>query len=342
MNIDYIFNALKDQPSYRLNQVKKAIFSQCDDSWDKVTSLPASLREELANNSPLSIDGKLFVSSQGDSAKALLNLVDGFRIETVLMRHGSGRNTVCVSSQVGCPLGCLFCFTGKLGLKRSLTYSEIIEQVLFFNRYLHNFDNRVTNIVFMGMGEPMLNYNEIIKAIRLLNDKEAFNIGARKISISTVGVIEGIKKLSNENLQLNLAISLHAPNEELRSRIMPVNKKYHLIDVLDTVNKYIEKTKRRVMFEYIMLKGINDSEECAHELAGVLRQHLKTSLYFINIILYNDTDEFKPSEQRVIKKFETILENEGVPITQRYRFGEDIHAACGQLAATYQKGDFKH
>ena len=197
------------------------------------------------------------VSKKEDSVKAKITLKDGLEIETVLMRHRDGRNTVCVSSQVGCPLGCLFCATGKMGFKRNLTAEEILEQVIFFARFLKLEDGRVTNVTFMGMGEPFLNYDNVLNAIKILNDAKYFNIGVRSLSISTAGIIEGIKKLSDESLHVNLAISLHAPSDNLRKSLMPIDKKYPLPDVLVAVDEYIEKTKRKVMFEYVLIKGVN-------------------------------------------------------------------------------------
>ena len=189
---------------------------------------------------------------------------------------------------------------------------------------------RVTNVVFMGMGEPFLNYDDVLEAIRILNDKNGFNLGARHISISTIGITEGIEKLAKEKLQINLAISLHAPNNNLRSKLMPINKKYPIEKILAAVDDYIKKTKRRVMFEYLMIDGVNDSPAQAKELAKLL----KKPLYFINLISFNPIghSKFKPSPGWKIKKFKEVLEKAGMAVTQRYRFGREIKAACGQLA----------
>jgi len=261
-------------------------------------------------------------------------------VETVLMRHAGGRNTVCVSSQIGCPLACTFCATGKLGFKRDLKYYEIVEQVLFWARYLKKFrasnfefrasdvSDSVTNIVFMGMGEPFLNYDNVMEAIKVLNDKDGFNLGIRKFSISTAGITEGIIKLAEEELAINLAISLHAPNDELRQELMPVAKKYTIKNILEAVDYYIDKTHRRVMFEYIMIDGVNDHEDEAKELAKLLRG----KLCFVNLIPYNETGAFKGSSDSRITKFKNILMERGIQAIQRYRFGADIDAACGQLA----------
>jgi 23S rRNA (adenine2503-C2)-methyltransferase len=248
------------------------------------------------------------------------------------MRYENGRNTICVSSQVGCPLGCLFCATGRMGFKRNLETDEIIEQILFFARYLKKENESVSNVVFMGMGEPFLNYDNVMAAVRIINDqKQGFGIGSRHISVSTVGITEGIKKLSDEPLQVNLAISLHAANNELRSKIVPANKKYPIEKIMASVKRYLAKTGRKVMFEYIMIKDLNDSPVEARELSSLIK-NLKTKLCMVNLISYNPTGLFTPSPHSTIKKFKDILHKEGIEVTQRFRFGRDIRGACGQLA----------
>ncbi len=318
------------EPRYRLGQAKKALFQDLIQNWQEATALPLKLREELNKKYPIEISAEIFVSKDGDTVKALFILKDNLKIEAVLMRHKDKRNTVCVSSQVGCPLDCVFCATGKLGFKRNLDAGEIVGQVLFFARYLKEFKEKITNVVFMGMGEPFLNYDNVLGAIKVLNDKEGFSLGARHFSISTAGIVEGIEKLAEEELQINLAISLHAADDKLRSKLMPINKKYPIKEVLNAVDDYIKKTRRRVMFEYIMIKDLNDSDGQAKTLANLMRK----PLYFVNLISYNFTGIFKPSMSVRIKKFKEILEREGVAVTQRYRFGEDVDAACGQLTFT--------
>ncbi len=326
MDISCIEEKLKNEPKYRLKQVRELVFHDLIEDWDKATTLSLEFREKLKKKCPLTIKHKMFKSSDGNTVKALIELSDGLKIETVLMKHTDSRSTVCVSSQVGCPLGCCFCATGNMGLKRNLTSSEILEQVLLFSRYLK--EKRITNVVFMGMGEPFLNYDNVIEAVRILNSQDCFNIGARKISISTSGIIEGIEKLEKENLQINLSISLHAPNDKLRTELMPINKKYPLKKVLESVDRYIKKTGRKVMFEYLMIKGVNDSMENAKELADLM----KKSLHMVNLIVYNPTGKFKASDSKTIKKFKEYLEKQGIYTTQRYEFGRGIKAACGQLA----------
>ncbi len=330
MNLDNLKKVLELEPKYRVKQAKEAVFKNLICDWNKASFFTLPLREKLNKDCPLLINAESLVSKKKDSIKARITLEDGLLIESVLMRHKDGRNTVCVSSQVGCPLDCQFCATGKMGFKRNLEPMEIVEQAIFFARYLKKGGKKVTNITFMGMGEPFLNYDNVLKAVRILNSKEGLNIGARNISISTAGIIEGIEKFSKEGIQVNLAISLHAPNNELRSKLMPINKKYHLERILAAVNEYIKKTKRQVMFEYLLIKDVNDTEACARELARIM----KKPLYYVNLILYNPTGNngFKPSTTERVKKFKEILKKNKIVFSQRFRFGEDIKAACGQFA----------
>lgn len=336
VDIKKLKELLKDEPSYRLRQAEKAIYKDFVSDWSIVTTLPLRLRDKLQDELTLGIPGKFFPSGKEDAVKALITLDDGFSVETVLMRYKDNRNTVCVSSQIGCQLDCLFCRTGKLGFKRNLTSEEIIDQVLFFSRYLKGRDNFITNIVFMGMGEPFLNYENVIGAIRILNDKNKFNIGARRISISTSGIPDKIKMLAKEELQINLAVSLNAPDDEIRSRLMSVNKIYPIKGVLDSVKFYTEKTRRRVMFEYLMINNLNDCMSHAKELSKLI----KGILCFVNLIPYNrDPDcknnDLKPSTKERISEFKEILRTSGITVTERFRFGRDVRAACGQLA--YEK-----
>ncbi|MFA5169717.1 MAG: 23S rRNA (adenine(2503)-C(2))-methyltransferase RlmN [Candidatus Paceibacterota bacterium] len=326
IDLTLIEEKLKKEKPYRIKQVHKLIFQDLITDWDEATVLPLSLREDIKKDCSLEIKYKMF--EEGNTVKALIELIDGMKIESVLMKHNDERYTVCVSSQVGCPLACSFCATGTMGLKRNLEPFEIVVQVLLFSRYLKG--KKITNVVFMGMGEPFLNYDNVMSAVRLLNSPEYFNIGSRKISISTSGIIEGIERFTSEDLQVNLSISLHAPNNSLRNELMPVNRKYPLEKVLKTVDQYILKTKRKVMFEYLMIKGVNDSLSCAKELARLM----KKPLYMVNLIVYNPTGKFVPSDSKTIKKFKEYLEKEGVFTTQRYEFGRGIKAACGQLIAS--------
>jgi len=332
MNLSNLEKKFQGKPAFQLRQAKEAVFKHLIEDWQEATNLPMELRETLNKECPLGIKAEFFVSDDKNTAKVLITLSDGLKIETVLMRYENGRNTVCVSSQVGCPLGCLFCATGRMGFKRNLETEEIIEQVLFFARYLKKEKEYVNNVVFMGMGEPFLNYDNVMAAIRIINSQtEGLGIGSRHISISTVGITQGIEKLANEPLQINLAISLHAPNNELRSKIVPQNKKYPIEKIMASVKKYLAKTGRKVMFEYIMIKGLNDLPEHAVQLASLVKK-LDKKLCMVNLISYNPTGFFDASPQETIKKFKDILHKAGVETTQRYKFGSDIKAACGQLA----------
>ena len=335
MDLGKLKEILKNEKPYRLKQAEKAVYKDLAGDWSTVSSLPALLRDKLNKSCPISIDYKSIVSQSKDTLKALIKLNDGLAVETVLLQHAQGRNTVCVSSQVGCPLNCLFCKTGKIGYKRNLTAYEIAEQVLFFSYYLKKKNahknaykgTRVTNVVFMGMGEPFLNYGNVMDAIRICNDKDKFNIGARKISISTCGIPQKIEKLSKENRQVNLAISLSAPNNELRSKLMPVNEKYPVEEVIDAAKKYIVRTNRRVMFEYVLIDKFNESPEAARELAEIL----KGLLCFVNLIPFNGEGPLNAPSKEKIGLFKSILKKSGISVTERYKFGQDINAACGQL-----------
>lgn len=318
-----------DEPKYRLLQAKKALFQDLIEDWQEAKNLPLLLRKRLNEDCPIKTIKKTLVFESKNVVKAVFELKDSLKIETVLMRHKDKRNTVCLSSQVGCPLSCSFCATGKMGFKRNLATWEIVEQALFFARYLKKRNERISNIVFMGMGEPFLNYENVIESIKILNDKKGFNLSSRSFSISTVGIVEGIEKIAEEKLQINLAVSLHASNNELRTRLMPVNKKYPIEKILKAIDRYLNKKKRKVMFEYIMIKDLNDSQEQAQSLVRLM----KKPLYLVNLIPCNLTGDFKPSSSLKIKKFKKVLENKGVAVTQRYAFGQKIKAACGQLAA---------
>jgi len=336
MDLANLQKLLGKEKKYRSDQAKKAVFRDLISDWNEAMALPLKFREELNGKCPLNISAEILVSKNKNTVKAVIALEDGLRIETVLMKHEGGRNTVCVSSQAGCPLGCSFCATGRAGFKRNLGVWEIVEQVLFFARHLKKSifvrqadGEKIGSVVFMGMGEPFLNYRNVMDAIKILNDEDGFNLGSRHFSISTAGIVEGMEKLAKDKLQVNLAVSLHAPNNALSSKIVPVNKKYPLEKVLRAVDEYIKNTNRKVMFEYVMIKDVNDSEEQAKELVKLLRR----PLYMINLIAYNPTGRFKASPPEKIKKFKAILEKAGIFTTQRYRFGNDIEAACGQLAS---------
>lgn len=321
-------------PVFREKQVRKAYFNELALSWENVTVLSKELREKL--DAEIKWDslelGKLVKDKKEDCYKAVLMTEDGRQIESVLIRHKDGRNTVCVSSQVGCPLNCAFCATGQSGFKRNLEAHEIVEQIIFYARMLKKGmdgePGKVTNIVFMGMGEPMLNYDNVMAAIKIVNDKEGFNLGARHISISTIGLPEGIRKLAKEKLQVNLAFSLHAPNDKLRSGLCPVNKRFSIRRVMEAMEFYIDATNRKVMVEYVMLKGVNDNPEQANELVKLLSGR---KLLYVNLIVYNTTLGFEPSPREKVQAFKEILEKNKIQVTIRKEFGREIWAACGML-----------
>ena len=319
---------LQREPGFRIKQIEKSIFKDFKEEWDDFTELPLRLREFLKKEIDLSIKGTICRSEDSGSIKALIRLEDGITVETVLMMHQDHRNTICVSSQAGCAIGCKFCRTGDLGFKRNLKAEEIIEQVLFFSRFLKSSNKRISNVVFMGMGEPLLNYDNFLNSVKILNDENKFKIGQRKISVSTCGIVEKIKMLAEENIQINLAVSLNAPNDRLRREIMPIAQKYPISELLSSVRYYIEKTNRRVMLEYVLLGNMNDLPECAEELS----KKIKGLLCFVNLIPYNGSDNYKRPQAKKIMEFKTILAKNKIPFTQRYKFGDDINAACGQLA----------
>lgn len=331
MDFGRIKRVLKNEPAFRQKQVRSAIFKNLIEGWNEATNLSAKLRQELAESCPLDIKSEIFISKDERTVRALIYLEDGLKAESVLMRHRN-RQTICVSSQVGCPLGCLFCATGQMGFKRNLTGEEIVVQVLFFARYLKKQGEKIDNVVFMGMGEPFLNYDNVLQSIKLINDKDGLNIGMRHISLSTIGIPEKIKDFSKEQLQVNLAISLHAPNDKLRSRLMPINKKYSLKKVLAAVKDYVLRNNRKVMIEYIMIRDVNDSPDMAEELARLLLP-LDRHLFMVNLITYNPTGVFRASSLERIKEFKNILMQKGIEARERQNFGLDIKGACGQLAS---------
>ena len=322
-----------DYSAFRVKQAKKNVFARLIADWDEATDLPEKLRELLREKiriSDISLVNQK-ESVEKDTIKALFKTGDGFFIEAVLMKHDRNRRTVCVSSQVGCAMRCGFCATGKMGFARNLEAGEIVDQVLYFARLLKNKKEKVTNIVYMGMGEPFNNYDNVMESARILNDKDCFNLGARHIAISTCGIVPGIQRFAGENMQVNLAISLHAPDDETRAKIMPVSKAYPLSKLMPVITDYVKKSKRKVMFEYILIAGINDSEKHAKELAALMRQN---KLFHVNLIKYHSSDDstFRAPTEARRKKFFDILKKNGVLATFRRSFGEDISGACGQLA----------
>lgn len=325
------------QPAYRARQVYEALTRGLVTDFAAVTTLPLALREELAGRlSPLSLTEVETRAAPRDTArKTLFQTADGHPVEAVLMQV-AGRATVCVSTQVGCAVGCAFCASGRLGLRRDLTAEEMVDQVLHFARFLRDQDagRRVTNVVFMGMGEPFHNYDQTLRACRLLNDPKGFGLAARGISVSTVGVAPGIDRFAGEALQVNLAVSLHAATDELRDRLVPLNRTYPLDAVFAACERYVAATRRKLLFEYVVLRGVNDTPAQAAALA----QRLRRPLYHLNLIAYNETGgEFSRPAPGEVEELRARLERAGVSVTVRHSPGGDIEAACGQLALRHDR-----
>ena len=321
----------RGQKKYRATQLFTWIYEKKAKSFDEMSDVSKQFREELKKDFCLTLP-KIYKKqeSKDGTIKLLLELEDGAKIETALMPYNYG-NAICVSSQVGCNMACAFCASGLLKKKRNLETHEIVGQVLVMNQLLEEKGKRVSHVVVMGTGEPFDNYENVIDFIRIVNHPKALAIGARHISVSTCGIVPGIMKYAEEGLQSNLAISLHAPNDEIRNQIMPISKGYKMSELMEAV-KYYEKTSgRRVTFEYIMLKDINDSLECAAQLVKLI----KGTLAYVNLIPYNPVDEksFKRSDDKQVHKFFSYLMQHGVNTTVRKEFGNDIDAACGQLRA---------
>lgn len=317
------FNATK----FRAKQIHNWIYFKSVSSIDEMTNLSKDFREELKSKYTIT-DTKIKtkqVSNDG-TIKYLIEYPDGECVETVLMRFDNRANlTACVSSQVGCAVNCSFCATGKRGFIRNLTYKEIIEQVLTIQR---DTGLKITNVVFMGQGEPLLNLDNVLKALEIFN--EDFQIGARRITLSTSGIIPKINELAQKELQSTLAISLHAPNHKLRSELMPIEIKYPIDELKKALLNYIEKTGRRITIEYILIKDFNDTIDCAKELAYLLKD-LKCNVNLIPYNAVNDT-KYKKSTNDNIMRFKYLLEHSGKKVTVRLERGADIDAACGQLS----------
>ena len=320
---------------FRARQIHNWIYDKSVSSIDEMTNLAKDFREELKKRFIIT-DTKIKIkqSSSDGTLKYLIEYPDGECVETVLMRFDNRANlTACVSSQVGCAVNCSFCATGKRGFIRNLTAKEIIEQVLTIQR---DTGLKVTNIVFMGQGEPLLNLKNVLEALDMFNHD--FQIGSRRITISTSGIIPKINELASYELQSTLAVSLHAPNHKLRAEIMPVENKYPIEELKKSLLNYIEKTGRRITIEYIMIHGFNDTVECAKELAYFLND-LKCN---INLIPYNSVEEtkYRKSSNNDIMKFKYLLEHSGKKVTVRLERGADIDAACGQLRGRSVKKNF--
>ena len=319
------------QKKYRATQIFKWIYERGVTNFDEMSDISLSFREVLKNEFTLSIPTiyKKQVSSDG-TIKLLLSLGDDSKIETVLMRYNYGL-VACVTSQVGCNMGCAFCASGLFKKQRNLEVHELVGQILVLNNLLKEENKKITHVVVMGTGEPFDNYDNVMKFIRILNNPHGFVIGARHLTVSTCGLVEKIREYANEGIQINLAISLHAPSDKIRNKIMPISLKYPLDQLMDAVKYYEATAKRRVTFEYILLEDINDSIENAKELAKLI----KGTTSYVNLIPYNPVGElkYKRTSGNRVHRFMDALIKEGVNVTVRKEFGTDIDAACGQLRA---------
>src|SRR5437016_4889515 len=347
----------RGEPAFRARQIYSWLYSHLVTDFAAMTNLPQTLRTWLAEEAcigPMIVRSELH-SKDDRTRKILLELDDGKLIEAALMQYppvgeSSARATVCVSSQAGCAYGCTFCATGQMGFDRHLSAGEIVAQVLFFARELRAAPwtakglpgstpiDHITNIVLMGMGEPLHNYDNVLRALRILNSPDGFNLGARHMTVSTVGLVPAIRKLSQEPLQVNLAISLHAPTDELRSQTMPINRKYPLQELLAACKDYIAATKRQVTFEYVLLSGVNDTAGYAHQL-GELLAPLKQYAH-VNCIPVNATSaSYRAPGPDAIRTFRNILFEHGVSNSVRSDRGDDIADACGQLRTRFEKNN---
>ena len=326
-----------EEKSFRGKQLFQWVHGHQVSSWDEMSNLSVKFREKLAGEfvlNPLHIEKKQ-LSKKKDTAKYLFKLPDGNYIESVWMKYHHG-NSVCISSQVGCRMGCTFCASTLSGLARNLSAGEMLSQIYEIQRET---GERVSNVIVMGMGEPLDNYDNLIRFVKLLSDQDGIRISQRNITVSTCGLVDGIRKLMKEKLQITLAISLHAPNDDIRQQTMPVARRYSMDELLPACRDYFQETKRRITFEYSMIRGVNDSAEQAVELAGRLRG----LNCHINLIPLNEVKERSCSRSRQadIERFKKILEKQGMNVTIRREMGSDIDAACGQLRQNYMNEETK-
>lgn len=324
------------QPAYRAGQVETWLYQKYLLDASQMSNLPKALRQRLEHDCLLNPLRPLVSlnSSDGHTRKTLFALPDGREVEAVLMRYQK-RQTLCISTQAGCAMACPFCATGQMGFLRNLTAGEIVAQVLYYAGQLEREGKRVTNVVFMGMGEPLANYTETWRAIRRLNDAEGFNLGARNMTLSTVGLAPAIRRVSKEPEQVKLAVSLHAPNDELRNKIVPINRRYSLVMLMRAIKDYIAETNRRVTFEYALMDKLNDSDALADQFAQLVRG----LLCHVNLIPLNPTPNspWSGSPDERVYAFRDRLVAAGIPTTVRLRRGIDIAAGCGQLRNAHSR-----
>ena len=320
------------QPRFRAKQVYTWMHRGVT-SFDEMTDLPAALRERLAWEYTLTYPtvARCLRSQKDRTIKYLWRLMDGNCVESVLMRYHHG-NTVCISCEVGCPMGCAFCASTRGGLVRRLTPSEMLDQVIFTQK---DSGLPISNIVLMGIGEPLDNYDTVLRFLHLVNSPEGLNIGMRHISLSTCGLADRIERLAQEELQLTLSISLHAPDDAVRSEIMPINRKYNIETLLAACRAYFDRTGRRISFEYAMIRDVNDTPQ----MARLLVRRLRGLPAHVNLIPLNEVAEspLKPSLPETVRQFQNILEENGITATVRRTLGSDINASCGQLRRTYEQ-----
>jgi len=337
MNFESVKEYIKSAglPNFRIAQVRDAVYKHGITSWEEATSLPAQIRRDLAEKYPiLSFKVSKMVFSKADkAAKALLTLQDGRQIETVLLKP-QDTWSVCVSSQVGCPLHCSFCSTGKMGFRRDLTDEEIADQVLMWYQYVRKekLGERISSVVFMGMGEPLLNYLNVVKAAQTLSNPDYLNIGARHISVSTAGIADKLHKLAVDLPQANLAVSLHNADDSERRKLMPVNRRFNLEELQKAVEEYIAMTGRQVFLEYAVLENVNSRPEHIRKLAKWIYGIKDNYLIHVNLIACNLGRGMK-TDDKVVKDFAAAVKAMGIGVTIRKSMGNDVLAACGQLAA---------
>lgn len=342
MDFEKLEKFLKDEgePPFRLKQIQKAVFEDAVVDFDQMTSLPKGLRDELKNNFRILpfFAKSILISKKKDSYKALLELEDGRVIETVLLNMAEDSWSVCVSSQAGCAMRCSFCATGVAGFFRNLSAEEIWGQVLFWKSYIkeQKVIGKISNVVYMGMGEPFNNLENVFESVRVMTNPQMMGMGQRSISISTCGVVPGIERFAEELSQVNLAISLHAATDELRNKLMPVNKAYNLAALANGLKEYFKKANRKVFIEYILLDDVNDSLENARDLVDYLASIGNRHLLHVNLIVFNQVrgSKLKPSSRTQADKFKNFLLKNKFNATIRKSLGQDIEGACGQLAGS--------
>ncbi|MEH7110876.1 23S rRNA (adenine(2503)-C(2))-methyltransferase RlmN [Neobacillus niacini] len=327
--------AANGEKPFRAEQIFDWLYKKRITSFEDMNNLSKSLREKLSENFQITTLKTVIKQTSSDGTiKFLFELHDGYSIETVLMRHDYG-NSVCVTTQVGCRIGCTFCASTLGGLKRHLEAGEIVSQVVTVQQAIDETDERVSSVVIMGIGEPFDNYDNMMSFLKIINHDKGLNIGARHITVSTSGIVPKIYQFADEDMQINFAISLHAPNTEIRSRLMPINRAYKLDDLMKSVRYYIDKTGRRISFEYGLFGGVNDSVEHAEELADLLKG-LKCHVNLIPVNYVPERDYVRTPKDKIFA-FEKALKNRGINVTIRREQGHDIDAACGQLRAKERK-----